>query len=112
MSSAHAPVLHLGGTRVSEVIRFDIPATVQQYSGVKFQAKYHPAGHLHVGIDGPPPPVPLVIYLSGLDNHSSAIDDRFAQHCAKQGNAQGAFLMLFPLRPSTHWWLIDKYGDR
>eukprot|EP00971_Amphidinium_carterae_P346089 6487349-Amphidinium_carterae.1 len=55
-SSAHVPVLHLGGTRVSEVIRFDTPGRVQHFSGVQFQAKYYSAGHLHVGINAAPPP--------------------------------------------------------
>eukprot|EP00971_Amphidinium_carterae_P328631 6460613-Amphidinium_carterae.2 len=87
-SSAHVPVLHLGGTRVSEVIRFDVPDRVQHFSGVRSQAKYYSAGHIHVGINAAPPPVPLIIYMSGLDNHSSFIDDRLERHFAKQGNAQ------------------------
>eukprot|EP00971_Amphidinium_carterae_P198969 3948415-Amphidinium_carterae.2 len=86
-----------------EVIRFDVPDRVQHFSGLQFQAKYYSAGHMHVGLNAAPPPVPLIIYLSGLDNHSSAIDDRLERHFAKQGNAQGSFLMLFPLRPPTHW---------
>eukprot|EP00971_Amphidinium_carterae_P172603 3421488-Amphidinium_carterae.1 len=67
--SDRASVLHLGGTRVSEVVRFDVPGRVQHFSGVQFQAKYYSAGHMHVGINAAPPPVPLIIYLSGLDNH-------------------------------------------
>eukprot|EP00971_Amphidinium_carterae_P283081 5619868-Amphidinium_carterae.1 len=34
-SSDHAPVLYLGGTRVSEVIRFDVPDRVQHFSGLQ-----------------------------------------------------------------------------
>eukprot|EP00971_Amphidinium_carterae_P160426 3180085-Amphidinium_carterae.3 len=111
--------LHHGGAggrlRVSNILRFYVPGVVQQFSGVRFQTAYVSAGLMHVGMGVAPPPVPLVIYLSGLDCTDRIDDDCVEKHFAKQGNAPGAFLMLFrnifPLRPRTHWWMADKYSD-
>eukprot|EP00971_Amphidinium_carterae_P046195 909388-Amphidinium_carterae.1 len=82
-------LLHYGGAggklRVTNVLRFDVPGHTQQFSGVRFQTAYVTADRID--------------------------DDRVEKHFAKQGNAPSPYLVLFPLCPCTHWWMVDKYND-
>eukprot|EP00971_Amphidinium_carterae_P164163 3254322-Amphidinium_carterae.1 len=70
-------LLHYGGAggklRVSNVLRLDVPGRTQQFSGIQYQTAYCSAGQMHVGIGVAPPPLLLVIYLSGLDNTDAGL---------------------------------------
>eukprot|EP00971_Amphidinium_carterae_P341359 6480119-Amphidinium_carterae.1 len=94
---------HIGGMLGSTQIHFDDPKDTQQFGMVQFQATT-----LLAPGDSAPEPLPLLVFLSGLEGLGGIKDTTVRDQMTLRKWPVGSLLLVAPLRKPSHWWFSDN----